>query len=95
MRGYLPQFILYSMKKYKSRVRYLRDALKVSESMRLNKMNNKSVRMAMLEHGVPQWKLAKMLGVSENTVWRRLREELPEEEQRRLVKIIEGGESNA
>ena len=56
-------------------------------------MNNKIVRLAMLEHNVPQWKLAKMLGVSENTVWRRLREELPEEEQTRLVKIIEGGES--
>ena len=58
-------------------------------------MKNKKVRVAMMENDVPQWKLAKMLGVSENTVWRRLREELPEEEQTRLVRIIEGGETDA
>ena len=58
-------------------------------------MNNKLVRLAMMEHGVPQWKLAKMLGVSENTIWRKLREELPEEEQKKLVKLIEGGECDA
>lgn len=58
-------------------------------------MNNKRVRVAMMENDVPQWRLAKMLGVSENTVWRRLREELPEEEQMRLIRIIEGGESDA
>lgn len=58
-------------------------------------MNNKIVRIAMMENNVPQWKLAKMLGVSENTIWRRLREELPEEEQTRLVRIIEGGETDA
>lgn len=53
-------------------------------------MTNQRVRIAMIENNVPQWKLAKKLNVSENTVWRRLREELPEEEQDRLVKIIEG-----
>lgn len=57
-------------------------------------MTNKKVRVAMIENNVPQWKLAKKLCVSENTIWRRLREELPEDEQDRLVRIIEGGEEN-
>ena len=55
-------------------------------------MTNIKVRIAMSNHNVPQWKLARLLGVSEVTIWRKLREELPEEEQTRLVKIIEGGE---
>ena len=45
----------------------------------------------MNDNHVPQWKLARLLGVSEITVWRRLREELPEEEQDRIVALIESG----
>lgn len=58
-------------------------------------MNNKKVRIAMMECNMKQWQLAKLLEVSESTVNRMLREELPEDDQKRLVEIIEGGESDA
>lgn len=51
---------------------------------------NKRVRMKLLEHELTQYDLAKMLGVSEMTVYRRLRDELPEEEQDRICELIEG-----
>lgn len=54
-------------------------------------MTNIKVRIAMNDNHVPQWKLARLLGVSEITVWRRLREELPEEEQDRIIDLIENG----
>lgn len=52
-------------------------------------MNNKKVRFKMMEHDVTQYGLSKLLGVSEMTVYRRLRDELPEEEQDRIVALIE------
>lgn len=55
-------------------------------------MTNQKIRIAMYDNHITQWKLARILGVSESTVWRLLREELPEEEQTRIVRIIEGGE---
>lgn len=55
-------------------------------------MTNIKIRIAMSDNHVTQWKLARLLGVSESTVWRLLREELPEEEKTRIVEIIEGGE---
>ena len=50
---------------------------------------NIKIRLAMLEHEVTQYKLSKLLGVSEMTVYRRLRDELPEDEQDRIVALIE------
>ena len=52
-------------------------------------MNNKKVRLKMMEHEVTQYGLSKLLGVSEMTVYRRLRDELPEDEQDRIVALIE------
>lgn len=57
-------------------------------------MNNLRIRIAMTEKNVRQWELARLMGVSESVLSRRLREELPEEEQDRIVKLIERGESN-
>ncbi len=59
-------------------------------------MNNKKVRLKMMEHEVTQYGLSKLLGVSEITVYRRLRDELPEDEQDRIVALIEkaGGEAD-
>ena len=50
----------------------------------------------MLEHGITQYGLSKLMGVSEMTVYRRLRDELPDEEQDRIVGLIEqaGGEAD-
>lgn len=59
-------------------------------------MTNKKIRMKLLEHDLKQWELAKIMGKSEATVYRLLREELPEEEQDRICGLIEksGGEAH-
>ena len=56
--------------------------------------NNLRIRTALTENKVYQWQLAKRLGISEPTLTRMLREELPDDEQDRLVSIIRGGDSN-
>lgn len=45
----------------------------------------------MMEHNLKQWQLAKLLNVSESTVNRLLREELPQEEQDRIIDVIRKG----
>lgn len=52
-------------------------------------MINEKVRIALLKNKCPQWKLARLVGVSETTIVRRLREELPEEDQDEYVRLIE------
>lgn len=52
-------------------------------------MNNIRIRVALLENQVKQWELARLLGISETVLSRRLREELPEAEQDEIVKVIE------
>lgn len=54
-------------------------------------MNNINVRLSMMEHDLKQWQLAKLLNVSESTVNRLLREELPQEEQARIIDLIRKG----
>ena len=54
-------------------------------------MTNIKIRIAMMGRNIKQWQLAKLLKVSESTVNRMLREELPEEEQNRIVALIESG----
>ena len=51
--------------------------------------SNKKIRMKLAEHEMTQYDLAKLLGVSEMTVYRRLRDELPAKEQKRICKLIE------
>lgn len=53
-------------------------------------MNNMIIRLAMLETGLKQWQAAERAGMSEMTFSRRLRSELPEEEQQRIAKLIRG-----
>lgn len=52
-------------------------------------MNNMKIRIKLLEHNKRLWWLARILETSEATLSRRLREELPEEEQTRIVQLIE------
>lgn len=54
----------------------------------MNKPNEK-VYIASRIHGKPLWMLADRLGCHENTLLRRLRHELPEEEQNKLISLIE------
>lgn len=51
-------------------------------------MNNKEIREAMKRKRIPQWKLGEMLGVSENTINRKLRKELPTDEKQKILDII-------
>lgn len=51
-------------------------------------MNNKKIRIAMMEEGIRQWEVAKLLHVSESTLCRMLREELSEKKQDEIVAII-------
>lgn len=52
-------------------------------------MTNIRIRRKLYECGLKQWQLGKIIGKSEATVYRLLREELPEEEQDRIIKLIE------
>lgn len=56
----------------------------------LTKTNIK-IRNALKLKNMKQWQLAEILGISENTLYRMLRKELPEEEQNRIVTIIAKG----
>lgn len=55
-------------------------------------MTNKRVRIKLIEKDLKQWQLCRLLGKSESTICRMLREELPEEEQNRIIKLIEEAE---
>lgn len=55
-------------------------------------MRNKEIRNAMKEKGITQWQLGELLGVSENTINRKLRKELSDEEKQRILEIIRGKE---
>lgn len=52
-------------------------------------MKNQKIREKLKQCGMYQWELAKLLNVAESTLTRRLREELPEEETKRILEIIE------
>ena len=39
--------------------------------------------------GIKYWQVARLLGISQATLCRRLRDELPDEEQQRIVDLIQ------
>ena len=51
-------------------------------------MANKRIKDEMKRNGVYTWQLADALGVSENTLYRRMRHELPPMEQDRIISLI-------
>ena len=51
-------------------------------------MNNIRIRTRMLEAGIKQWQLAKLLKMSEPSMSRLLRRELPEEKQDEIIGLI-------
>ena len=62
-------------------------------------MKNMKIRIELMEHNKRLWWLAQILGTSEPTLSRRMRNELPEEEQERICKLIDscienGGQRN-
>ena len=61
-------------------------------------MVNSKIRKTLSEKRMYQYELADLLGMSETTLIRRLRKELPDEEQDRIIRLIEdhcGGISHA
>lgn len=52
-------------------------------------MKNQKIRQTALAKGVRLWQIAEALGVHENTFSRRMRTELPQEEQERILAIID------
>lgn len=59
-------------------------------------MNNIKIRSSLMEAGMKNYQLAELMGVSEFTLSRRLRTELPAEEQERILSLIkERMKSNA
>ena len=51
--------------------------------------SNAKVKLAARGAGVPLWKVARELGISEATITRRLREPLNEDEKNRFLEVIE------
>lgn len=52
-------------------------------------MANEAVKDALKRYGVPQWELGRELNVSENTMYRKLRTDLPKQEQEQLIRKVE------
>lgn len=52
------------------------------------KMANEKVKEALKVQGLRQWELAEMLGISEQTICRRMRKELPPDEQEKIISVI-------
>lgn len=50
---------------------------------------NMRIRCALKNNGLKQWELAEMLDISEGALCRKLRRELPEDEQEHFVSAIE------
>ena len=70
------------------------DEKKVEESMKgdcslkFTRKNNK-IREEALNHQVPLWVIAEVLGLRDDAFSRKLRHELPEEEQTKILAIIQ------
>ncbi len=53
------------------------------------KQRNPMIRKALAEKGYPLWYLEKILNRSGSSITRLMRDELPEEEQKRIIHLIE------
>ena len=52
-------------------------------------MENKLIRQELVSSGMKQWQLADLMGISEQTIYRKLRKELPQAEQEQIIKLIQ------
>lgn len=52
-------------------------------------MNNNEIRLYAKGSGVPFWKIAEKLGVSENTFTRIMRKEVSPEKKKEIITIID------
>lgn len=51
-------------------------------------MENQKIRAEAKSHGVKLWQIAEGYGVADSSFSRKLRRELPEEEQQHIIEII-------
>ncbi len=56
------------------------------------KRANQDIREAIAAKKIKVWQLADLLGISENTLIRKLRHELPDEEKKRVFEVIANAE---
>ena len=56
-------------------------------------MNNLEIRQAMKERRMFNYDLAELMGISEFTLSRKLRNELPQEEKERILNLIRNGKA--
>ena len=59
--------------------------------MATNTKNNMDIREALAAKKMTQWQLAILLGISEPTLTRWMRQELPEERKKEILNQIENG----
>ena len=57
--------------------------------MQYMERKNQLIRQRLKEAGVAQWQIADELRISEGVFCRRMRHELPEAEQQKILKIID------
>lgn len=57
------------------------------------KKNNMEIRIALMKKNLPLYMLADILGKSEPTITRMMRHELPDEDQKRILALIEAYEA--
>ena len=55
----------------------------------MKKLSNSDVRTKARENGVRLWEIADKLGISEPTMTRKLRRELPADEKKKMLAIID------
>lgn len=55
----------------------------------MKKLSNSDVRTKARENGVRLWEIADKLGISEPTITRKLRRELPADEKQKILAIID------
>ena len=58
-------------------------------------MANSKLKEILKKNHLTQWELADILGVHENTLCRKLRRELSQEEQQKIIAIIEENKKGA
>lgn len=52
-------------------------------------MYNKEIRTTAKAHGVKMWQIAEALGIQDSALSRRMRHELPDDERKQIIGIIE------
>lgn len=72
----------------------MNNELECAQKNRIASMNNFMIRKALTDVNMRQWELADLLGISEATLSRRLRKELPEDIQKKYIAIINENKRN-